>query len=120
MKKQLLTAALAATVLLGAASIAKADDCFIIEGDRLLNYSYKETPSSPQFILYSLSSPEHAVIWHGIGEFGASQLVKSYTSIHVACTKNYIFQNLKSLSKDVKLEKVRMWESDKSWCEYYE
>ena len=32
----------------------------------------------------------------------------------------YIFKNLKSLPKNVKLEKVRVWESDKSWCEYHE
>jgi 6-pyruvoyltetrahydropterin/6-carboxytetrahydropterin synthase len=32
----------------------------------------------------------------------------------------YIFKNLKSLPKNVKLEKVRVWESPTSWCEYYE
>jgi len=32
----------------------------------------------------------------------------------------YIFENLKDLPKNVKLEKVRVWESGKSWCEYYE
>ena len=32
----------------------------------------------------------------------------------------YIFENLKDLPKTVKLEKVRIWESPKSWCEYYE
>jgi 6-pyruvoyltetrahydropterin/6-carboxytetrahydropterin synthase len=32
----------------------------------------------------------------------------------------YIFENLKDLPKNVKLEKVRVWESEKSWCEYYE
>ena len=31
----------------------------------------------------------------------------------------YIFQNLKGLPKHVKLEKVRVWEGEKSWCEYY-
>jgi len=32
----------------------------------------------------------------------------------------YIFQNLRGLPKAVKLEKVRVWESPKSWCEYLE
>jgi 6-pyruvoyltetrahydropterin/6-carboxytetrahydropterin synthase len=32
----------------------------------------------------------------------------------------YIFENLKDLPKQVKLEKVRVWEGEKSWCEYYE
>ena len=32
----------------------------------------------------------------------------------------YIFKNLKGLPKNVKLEKVRVWESPSSWCEYYE
>jgi 6-pyruvoyltetrahydropterin/6-carboxytetrahydropterin synthase len=32
----------------------------------------------------------------------------------------YVFQNLKSLPKTVKLEKVRVWESPRSWCEYFE
>lgn len=32
----------------------------------------------------------------------------------------YIFQNLRGLPKTIKLEKVRVWESPKSWCEYFE
>jgi 6-pyruvoyltetrahydropterin/6-carboxytetrahydropterin synthase len=32
----------------------------------------------------------------------------------------YIFENLKDLRMHVKLEKVRVWEGEKSWCEYYE
>jgi len=32
----------------------------------------------------------------------------------------YIFRNLKDLPKNVRLEKVRVWESPSSWCEYYE
>jgi 6-pyruvoyltetrahydropterin/6-carboxytetrahydropterin synthase len=31
----------------------------------------------------------------------------------------YIFENLKDLPRHVKLEKVRVWEGEKSWCEYY-
>lgn len=32
----------------------------------------------------------------------------------------YIFENLKDLDANSRLEKVRVWESDKSWGEYYE
>jgi len=32
----------------------------------------------------------------------------------------YIFENLKGLPKQIKLEKVRVWEGKESWCEYYE
>jgi len=31
----------------------------------------------------------------------------------------HIFQTLKNLPKHIKLEKVRVWEGEKSWCEYY-
>ena len=75
-------------------SIAKAEDQFTIEGDRFVNYDFKETPSSPQFILYSLGSPEHATIWHGIGESGAAQLVKSYTSVRLACVREAMIKDL--------------------------
>ncbi len=32
----------------------------------------------------------------------------------------YIFNEMKSLPEVVKLERVRIWESPRSWCEYYE
>ena len=32
----------------------------------------------------------------------------------------YIFKSLKGLPNSVKLEKVRVWESPDSWCEYFE
>jgi len=76
-------------------SIAEAEDQFTIEGDKLVNYDFKETPSSPQFILYSLGSPEDAAIWHGIGESGAAQLIKSYTSVRLACAKDAMIKGLK-------------------------
>jgi len=75
-------------------SIAKADDQFTIEGEKLANYDFKETPSSPQFVLYSLGSPEDAAIWHGIGESGAAQLVKSYTSMRLACAKDAMIKGI--------------------------
>ena len=32
----------------------------------------------------------------------------------------YIFEKLEDLPSHVKLEKVRVWEGERSWCEYYE
>jgi len=32
----------------------------------------------------------------------------------------YIFETLKELPKHIKLEKVRIWEGEKNWCEYHE
>lgn len=75
-------------------SVAKADDNFIVEADKLTNYDYRETPSSPQFSLYSLASPENAVLWHGIGAFGASELLKSYTTTRLACVKDMLISGL--------------------------
>jgi hypothetical protein len=66
----------------------------VVDGNLLTNYDFNETPSSPQFILYSLASPEDAVIWHGIGEFGASQLIKSYTHTRLLCSQDELIMNL--------------------------
>ena len=78
----------------GDVSVARADDSFTVEGDRLVNYDFKQTPSSPQFFLYSLASPENAVLWHGIGAFGASELLKSYTTTRLACARNLLIEGL--------------------------
>ncbi|NWG11383.1 hypothetical protein HXY33_06535 [Candidatus Bathyarchaeota archaeon] len=75
-------------------SIATAEDDFSVEGEKLTNYNYKETPSSPQFFLYSLRSPENATLWHGIGAFGAQQLLGSYVSIRLVCAKGSLISNL--------------------------
>ncbi len=75
-------------------SVAKAEDSFTVEGDKLANYSFKDTPSSPQFFLYSLASPEDAVIWHGIGAFGASELLKSYVTTRLACARDLLIGGL--------------------------
>ena len=82
-------------------SIAEADDSLILEGIRLNNYDFDETPSSPQFFLYSLLSPEDAVIWHGIGAFGASELVKSYTTLRKACATNSVFRGFTEKFRNV-------------------
>lgn len=75
-------------------SVAKADDSFAVERNKLVEYNFKETPGSPQFFLYSLASPENAVIWHGIGAFGASELLKSYTTTRLACSKGLLIRDL--------------------------
>ena len=75
-------------------SLAQADDSFTVEGEKLANYSFNETPSSPQFFLYSLASPENAILWHGIGAFGASELLKSYTTTRLACSTGSLLREL--------------------------
>ncbi len=76
-------------------SIAKAEDEFTVKGDKLADYNFSETPSSPQFFLYSLGSPEDAVVWHGIGAFAAPQLLQSYVSARKACREGQLIKNLK-------------------------
>jgi hypothetical protein len=78
-------------------SVAKAEDSFIIEGAKLAEYDFKKTPSSPQFFLYSLASPEDAVLWHGIGAFGAAELLKSYTTTRLACARDSLINNLREI-----------------------
>jgi hypothetical protein len=75
-------------------SPAIANDAFELPGAAFTDYAYRDTPSSPQFILYSLASPEEAVLWHGIGAFGASKLVRSYTTTHQACETQTLFRAL--------------------------
>ncbi|MEM2081632.1 MAG: hypothetical protein QW744_05125 [Candidatus Bathyarchaeia archaeon] len=75
-------------------SIAKADDQFAIKGDKLIDYSFSETPSSPQFFLYSLASPENAALWHGIGAFAAPKLLQSYTAIRHSIRDGKLLKDL--------------------------
>ena len=84
-------------------SIAKAEDEFTVEGEALTSYDFKKTPSSPQFFLYSLASPENAALWHGIGVFAAKELLKSYTSIHKACANNILIRNLNAHGASTKI-----------------
>ena len=53
-------------------AVAECEDSFTVTGEKLGDYSFSETPSSPQFFLYSIGSPEDAAIWHGVGAFGFS------------------------------------------------
>ena len=75
-------------------SIADAKDSFIVTGDRFADYSFAETPSSPQFFLYSMGSPENAALWHGVGAFAAPSLLQSYSSARAACREGHIIKGL--------------------------
>jgi hypothetical protein len=75
-------------------SIAKAEDSFTVPGEKLADYSFVETPSSPQFFLYSLGSPENAVLWHGVGAFAAPKLLRSYVSVRDSCRREELIRDL--------------------------
>lgn len=76
-------------------SVAKCDDNITVSAEKLSNYSYFETPSSPQFFLYSMGSPEDAALWHGIGSFGAAQLLQSYNRAREVCRNGQLMRNLR-------------------------
>lgn len=75
-------------------SVAQGEDSFIVKGEQLADYSFAETPSSPQFFLYSLGSPENAALWHGIGAFAAPQLLQSYSSVRNVCREGKLLRRL--------------------------
>jgi hypothetical protein len=75
-------------------SIAKCEDSFTVSADKLFDYSFAQTPSSPQFFLYSIASPEDAALWHGIGAFAAPQLLQSYTQIRRVCKSGQLIRGL--------------------------
>ncbi|MFH0748868.1 MAG: hypothetical protein V1915_02970 [Candidatus Bathyarchaeota archaeon] len=72
-------------------SQAKADDFISVEAKELTSYNYRSTPSTPQFALYIIHSPEQASISHGAGAYAGSEILKSYSSIYEAYIQNLIF-----------------------------
>jgi hypothetical protein len=76
-------------------AVAVCDDGFTVPGEKLADYSFSETPSSPQFFLYSLGSPENAAVWHGVGAFASPQLRQSYASVRSACRRGQLIKDLK-------------------------
>ena len=84
-------------------AVAVCEDNFSVPGEKLSDYSFAETPSSPQFFLYSIGSPEDATLWHGIGAFAAPQLLKSYRSGRIACREGKLIKNL-SEKYDIKVD----------------
>jgi hypothetical protein len=88
-------------------AVAVCDDSFTVPGEKLADYSFAETPSSPQFFLYSIGSPEDATVWHGVGAFAAPQLLQSYRSGRIACREGRLIKNLSekySIQVDVPLQ----------------
>ncbi len=75
-------------------SVAEGNESFVVDGNYFRDYDYSQTPSSPQFVLYSLASPEDGCIWHSVGAWGARELVRSYTSTHYACYEGRFFKDL--------------------------
>lgn len=75
-------------------SAARADDTFTVEAEKIGNYDYSETPSSPQFALYDALSPEDAAIWHGIGVFGGFELIRSIVSVRSACLRKTVLDEV--------------------------
>jgi hypothetical protein len=75
-------------------AVAVADDSFTVTGEKLADYSFAKTPSSPQFFLYSMGSPENAAVWHGVGAFASPQLLQSYSSARNACKEGRLIKNL--------------------------
>ena len=76
-------------------SWAKAKDDFTVAAEKLSDYSYLETPSSPQFFLYMLGSPEDAALWHGIGASASPQLLQSYAAVRKVCGNGLLIRDLK-------------------------
>ena len=76
-------------------SIAQCEDKFVVAGEKLGDYNFADNPSSPQFFLYSLASPEDAALWHGVGAFAAPQLLQSYASIRSTCREGRMISGLK-------------------------
>jgi hypothetical protein len=75
-------------------SAARADDNFTVEAEKIVNYDYSQTPSSPQFALYDALSPEDAAIWHGIGVFGSMELIRSIVSVRSACLRKAVLSEV--------------------------
>jgi hypothetical protein len=75
-------------------SVADADDSFVVTGEKLADYSFAETPSSPQFFLYSMGSPENGALWHGVGAFASPQLLQSYSSARAVCREGRMVKGL--------------------------
>jgi len=76
-------------------AVAKCEDTFSVAAEKLSAYDFLENPSSPQFFLYSMGSPEDAALWHGVGAFAAPQLLQSYSSVRAVCQKGQLIRDLK-------------------------
>ena len=75
-------------------STAFAEDSLELPAERFTGFSYIETPASPQFALYALLSPEDSSLWHGVGAFSGSDILKSYSSVQSAFLTNRILKEV--------------------------
>ncbi len=75
-------------------AVARCQDNFGVAGEKLSTYNFSETPSSPQFFLYSMGSPEDAALWHGVGAFASPQLLQSYSSVRNVCMRGLLVKGL--------------------------
>lgn len=76
-------------------AVAKCADNFAVPAANLAGYSFEETPSSPQFFLYSMGSPEDAALWHGVGAYASPQLLQSCGRVRGACRQGQLFEGVK-------------------------
>ena len=76
-------------------AVAKCADNFTVDAEKLAGYSFVETPSSPQFLLYSLGSPEDAALWHGVGAYASPQLLQSCAHVRGACRSGQLLKDAK-------------------------
>lgn len=74
-------------------AVAKCADNFAVPAANLAGYSFGATPSSPQFFLYSMGSPEDAALWHGVGAYASPQLLQSCGRIRGACRQGQLFKD---------------------------
>lgn len=84
---------------------AEGDDSISVEAKDLAKYDYAKTPSSPQFALYVLLSPENASLAHGVGAYAGSEIVKSYCSVYGAYIRGIILKEMPqtNLCKEIPL-----------------
>lgn len=75
-------------------SVAKANDSICIEAEDLANYDYTKTPSSPQFALFIVLSPENASLSHGVGEYAGTEITKSYCCINEAYIRKLVLEDV--------------------------
>ena len=67
-------------------AVAVAEDSFVVPGEKLAEYDFQETPSSPQFS-FTPSSPEDAAVWHAVGSFPLLSFSRRLFISPIACRK---------------------------------
>ncbi len=73
---------------------AVGDGALTVDLAQLQEFDFRKTPSSPQFALYMLASPEDGAIWHGVGRYAGVQIIETYTAFHRACRDEPVFASV--------------------------